>query len=215
MPGNDGIRSLLSYEGVTMDKTDQGSTSSPGSTQEHAQAITEEAGALLGEARQKGSEQFEHYRDTAADQLDSLEQGARSAAQALQENDTFGLSQYLSHAAGCVGDLAAQLRHENAESLLQRGAQLARSNPALFLAGSVALGFAVSRFMRASATHGQAPAASSDDWRHPRPAQPVTPDRGSDVSTRKPYTPIDPIGPGAGTPVSGSPFERDPLKGGE
>ncbi|EJT84351.1 hypothetical protein PPS11_23034 [Pseudomonas putida S11] len=29
------------------------------------------------------------------------------------------------------------------------------------------------------------------------------------------FTPVDPVGPGAGTPVSGSPFERDPLKGGE
>ncbi|MFJ4454183.1 hypothetical protein ACIP1G_09855 [Pseudomonas sp. NPDC089392] len=198
-----------------MDKTDQSSTSPPGSTQEHVHAITDEAGALLGEARQKGNEQFEHYRDTAADQLDSLEEGARSAAAALQDNDSLGLSQYLSQAAQCVGEFAEQVRHESAESLLQRGAQLARSNPALFLAGSVAVGFAVSRFMRASDRHETTTAGASSDWHPSDPAQPVTPDRGSDISTRKPYTPVDPIGPGAGTPVSGSPFERDPLRGGE
>ncbi|MEX5624080.1 hypothetical protein ABFV62_28545, partial [Pseudomonas syringae] len=77
-----------------MDKTDQSSTSPPGSTQDHVHAITNEAGALLGEAREKGSEQFEHYRDSAADQLDSLEEGVRSAAAALKDNDTLGLSQY-------------------------------------------------------------------------------------------------------------------------
>lgn len=198
-----------------MEKTNQSSTSPPGSTQDHVHAITDEAGALLGEARQKGSEQFEHYRDTAADQLDSLEEGARSAAAALQDNDSLGLSQYLSQAAQCVGEFAEQVRHESAESLLQRGAHLARSNPALFLAGSVAVGFAVSRFMRASARHETTTAGASSDWRPSHPAQPVTPDRGSDVSTREPYTPVDPIGPGAGTPVGGSPFERDPLRGGE
>lgn len=198
-----------------MDKTNQSSTSPPGNTQEHVHSITDEAGALLGEARQKGNEQFEHYRDTAADQLDSLEEGARSAAAALQDNDSFGLSQYLTHAAQCVGEFAEQVRHESAESLLQRGAQLARSNPALFLAGSVAVGFAVSRFMRASTHHETTTAGSFSDRHQSNPVQSVTPDRGSDISTRQPYTPVDPIGPGAGTPVSGSPFERDPLRGGE
>lgn len=198
-----------------MEKTDQSSTSPPDRNADHVHAIGEEAGALLGEARQKGSEQLEHYRDSAADQLDSLQEGARSAAAALEGNDSLGLSRYLTQAAECMGDFAEQVRHESAESLLQRGAQLARSNPALFLAGSVAVGFAISRFMRASDPHAGSPSVPEPGFTEPRPEQPVTPDRGSDVSTREPYTPVDPIGPGAGTPVSGSPFERDPLKGGE
>lgn len=115
-----------------------------------------------------------------------------------------------------MGEFAEQVRHQSAESLLQRGTQLARSNPALFLAGSVAVGFAISRFMRASDTHADTPSATAaHGFTAPRATQPVIPDRGSDVSTREPYTPVDPIGPGAGTSVSGSPFERDPLKGGE
>ena len=197
-----------------MDNTNQNSTSPPHSTRDHVQGITDEAGELLVEARQKGNEQFEHYRDTAADQLDSLEEGARSVADALQDNDGLGLSQYFSQAAQYVGEFAEQIRHESAESLLQRGAQLARSNPALFVAGSVAVGFAVSRFLRASASHETTDPESANP-RQSHAVQPVTPDRGSDVSTREPFTPVDPIGPGAGTPVSGSPFERDPLKGGE
>ena len=44
---------------------------------------------------------------------------------------------------------------------------------------------------------------------------PAVPDRASDVSTHKPYTPVDPVGLGAGRPVSDSPLDRDPLKGGE
>lgn len=198
-----------------MDTNDQRSTSTSGSTQDHVHAITDEAGALLGEARQKGSEQFEQYRDTAAEQLESLEEGARSAAADMQEHDTLGLSQYLTQAAEYVGEFANQVRHESAESLLQRGAQLARSNPALFLAGSVAVGFAVSRFMRASTSHDSTGATADTRWQRASSMPASTPDRGSDVSTREPFTPVDPIGAGAGTPVGGSPFERDPLRGAE
>lgn len=195
---------------------DQGSAAPPSSPKEHLHAITDEAGALLNEAKTQGAEQYEHYRATAADQLDTLQQGARSAASALQGNDSLGLSHYLGEAAECMGKFAEQIRQESAEDLLQRGARLARDNPGLFLAGSVAAGFALSRFLRASSSHAttttSAAAQGSSEPGHPTAPMP---DRASDVSTHKPYTPVDPVGMGGGTPVSGGPLERDPLKGGE
>lgn len=193
------------------------SASPPSSTQDHLHAISGEAGALLNEAKAQGSEQFEHYRDTAAEQLDSLKQGAQSAASALEGNDTLGLSQYLGQAAEYLGSFAEQIRHESAEDLLHRGSRLARDNPALFLAGSVAIGFAMSRFLRASAGHAPAVATPTPAYGASGPyhSAPPMPDRASDVSTHKPYTPVDPVGMGAGAPVSGGPLERDPLKGGE
>ncbi|MFJ2983227.1 MULTISPECIES: hypothetical protein [unclassified Pseudomonas] len=191
--------------------------SPPSSTQDHLHAISGEAGALLNEAKVQGTEQFEHYRDTAAEQLDSLKQGAQSAASALEGNDTLGLSQYLGQAAEYLGSFAEQIRHESAEDLLHRGSRLARDNPAVFLAGSVVIGFAMSRFLRASAGHAPAAATPAPVYgaSEPHHTAPPMPDRASDVSTHKPYTPVDPVGMGAGTPVSGGPLERDPLKGGE
>ncbi|HDS1817701.1 TPA: hypothetical protein QEM96_002347 [Pseudomonas putida] len=196
---------------------DQGSAAPPSSPQDHLHTITDEAGALLSEAKTQSAEQYEHYRDTAADQLESLQQGARSAASALQGNDTLGLSQYLGEAAEWVGNFAEQIRHESAEDLLHRGSRLARDNPALFLAGSVAVGFALSRFLRASASHVTTPSAPPSAYgsNEPYHSTAPTPDRASDVSQHKPYTPVDPVGMGAGTGVSGGPLERDPLRGGE
>ncbi|MGV2835000.1 hypothetical protein, partial [Pseudomonas shirazensis] len=136
-----------------MDKTDHSASSPPDNNQDHLHTIADEAGALLGEAKTQGAEQFEHYRDTAADQLDSLQEGARSAASALRDNDTLGISHYLGQAAECIGTFAEQIRHESAEDLLHKGTRLARDNPGLFLAGSVAVGFALSRFLRASGHH--------------------------------------------------------------
>ncbi|CAM3747941.1 hypothetical protein CCOS865_01265 [Pseudomonas reidholzensis] len=203
-----------------MEQRDQSQGSAPNSTQDHLHALTDEAGALLGEAKTQGTEHFEHYRDTAADQLDSLKEGARSAASALQGNDTLGVSHYLSEAAEHIGSFAERMRHESAEDLLRRGSRLAQDNPGLFLAGSVAIGFALSRFLRASANHAPAASASAAPTPEfgasaPYQSTPPSPDRASDVSTHKPYTPVDSVGMGGGTPVGGSPFERDPLKGGE
>lgn len=127
--------------------------SPPGATQEHLKNLADEASATLADAKEQGAEQYEHYRDLAAEQLDSLVQGAESAASALEGKDSLGLSQYLAQLASGLGSFADQVRDKSAEELLHKGAQLARDNPAVFLAGSVAIGFGLSRFLRASATH--------------------------------------------------------------
>ncbi|MBF8780494.1 hypothetical protein IV505_12245 [Pseudomonas fulva] len=203
-----------------MDKTDRDpAASSPaGSTQDHLHTIADEAGSLLNQAKTQGTEQYEQYRDTAAQQLESLKEGAQSAAEALQGKDTLGLSQYLGQLAGYLGTFADQVRHQSAEELLQKGSRLARDNPGLFIAGSVAIGFGLSRFLRASEQRD-----TSVDGNHPPAAYganepyqstlPV-PDHGSDVSTHKPYTPVDPLGTTHTSPVTGSTLDNDPLKGG-
>lgn len=134
---------------------------SPGSTpQEHLQVLADEAGAALSDAKQQGAEQYEHLRDLATDQIDSLVDSAQSAASALEGKDTLGLSQYLGQLASGLGTFADQVRDKSAKELLHKGAQLARDNPAVFLAGSVAIGFALSRFLRASASAPSRPGSS-------------------------------------------------------
>lgn len=140
---------------ITPNDHEQGSSaaSPPGATQEHLKNLADEAGATLADVKEQGAEQYEHYRDLAAEQLDSLVEGAQSAASALEGKDSLGLSQYLAQLASGLGSFADQVRDKSAEELLHKGAQLARDNPAVFLAGSVAIGFGLSRFLRASATH--------------------------------------------------------------
>lgn len=140
---------------ITPNETSQGSGTAalPGATQEHLKTLADEASATLADVKEQGAEQYEHYRDLAAEQLDSLMEGAQSAASALQGKDSLGLSQYLAQLATGLGSFADQVRDKSAEELLHKGAQLARDNPAVFLAGSVAIGFGLSRFLRASATH--------------------------------------------------------------
>jgi hypothetical protein len=121
--------------------------------QEHLHKLATEASATFEDAKAHGAEQYENLRDLATDQIDSLVEGAQSAASALEGKDSLGLSQYLTQLATGLGSFADQVRDKSAEDLLHKGAQLARDNPALFLAGSVAIGFGLSRFLRASAGH--------------------------------------------------------------
>jgi len=132
--------------------------------------------AALDSVRQQGTAQFEQYRQTAAEQIASLAEGAKSAAQNMQDNDTLGLSHYVTDIATSMSTLAEDLRGKSADELLQKAGKLAQDNPGLFIAGSIALGFGLSRFLRASSPDINAgPSASvpSDDAGNPFP-EPAT-----------------------------------------
>jgi hypothetical protein len=126
--------------------TDQSSTS----PQEHLQTLKDDANAAITSAKEHGAAQFEQYRDTAAQQIETLAQSAQSAAEQMGEGDTLGLSHYVTDIAQSMTTLAGNLRGKSIDELLQQAGKLARDNPALFVTGSVALGFGLSRFLRAS-----------------------------------------------------------------
>ncbi|WP_296254965.1 MULTISPECIES: hypothetical protein [unclassified Pseudomonas] len=154
---------------------------------EHLQDLQDDAQALLNTAREQGSAKLDEYRGTAADQLESLAQTAQSAAEQMQDKDTLGLSNYVTDAAQSLTTLADNLRNKSAEELLQQTGQLARDNPALFLAGSIALGFGLSRFLRASKPdiNASASPASGDEseqngtWKRDKPGYAAGP-QGAD-----------------------------------
>lgn len=153
--------------------------------EDHFHNLADEAAATVKDAKAQGAEQYEHLRAMATDQIDSLAEGAQSAASALEGKDSLGLSQYLGQLASGLSSFADQVKDQSAEQLLHKGAQLARDNPALFLAGSVAVGFGLSRFLKATASHGDEsvpdtapatsdslpkPSASASDSSHSSPA---------------------------------------------
>jgi len=146
---------------ITSDTTTGNQPDKPhnGGTEQGFEHLKENVTEALGGAREQADAQFGQYRDTAADQMEALAQGAKSFVAELQDKDTLGMSDYLADMAESMSGLAGNLRGKSAEQLLHDGADLARSNPALFIAGSIALGFGLSRFLKA----GAAPAATFPD----------------------------------------------------
>ncbi|WP_434589530.1 hypothetical protein J3Q09_16305 [Pseudomonas sp. R4-83] len=129
--------------GTTADEPSKGQA---GQAFEH---LKDDVSETLGGARQQADAQFGQYRDMAAEQIEALAQGAKSFVSELEDKDTLGMSDYLSDMAESMTGLAQNLRGKSAEQLLHDAAELARSNPALFIAGSVAIGFGLSRFLKA------------------------------------------------------------------
>jgi len=152
-----------------------------GGTQQNFEHLKENVTETLGDARQQADEQFGQYRDTAADQIEALAQGTKSFVSELQDKDTLGMSDYLVDMAESMSGLAGNLRGKSAEQLLHDGADLARNNPALFIAGSIALGFGLSRFLKA----GSAPAAIVTAARDPAAGHSMPPPGG--FGAQRPY----------------------------
>jgi hypothetical protein len=160
-----------------MDTTSQDPAGTPDQKndppQDHLHHLQEDAVAAISSAKEHGSAQFEQYRDTAVDQIENLAHSAQSAAEQMQDGDTLGLSHYVTDLAQNMTTLAGNLRGKSIDELLQQASKLARDNPALFVTGSVALGFGLSRFLKASDS-GQPPAEVADT--EPPSTRPVRPD---------------------------------------
>lgn len=102
------------------------------------------------QAKQQATETLDQNRERAAEELDKIAHAARAAASELDEQQEEGLSNYVADMAQGIGSLANSLRQKNMDDLIQDAKQMARDNPALFLAGSVAIGFGLTRFAKAS-----------------------------------------------------------------
>ena len=110
------------------------------------------------QVKAQGKGQLDSYRDTAADEIEKVAQSAKAAAAELESQDQTGLSHYVTDMAQSMVKLADNLRGKSVDELFGEVNRLARDNPALFITGSIALGFGLTRFARASSRH------SSDDY---------------------------------------------------
>lgn len=102
------------------------------------------------EAAEKGKGQLEAKKQTAAEGADAAAGAARRAAHELDSQDHEALSRYTREIANGLEGLSERLRGASVDSLLTDARTYARHNPAMFVLGSVAIGFGLSRFLKAS-----------------------------------------------------------------
>jgi hypothetical protein len=105
---------------------------------------------LAAEAGVEGREQVQHYRDMAADKVDSLADSVSAAAAEMHGEDVARLSGHVRAMADGLRRLSEGLREKSADEILHDVRRVARENPTLFVAGSIAIGFGIARFARAS-----------------------------------------------------------------
>jgi hypothetical protein len=88
----------------------------------------------------------------AAGQADTLARALGDTADRLKADHQDSLASYATHMASSITSLADRLRLSSVDELAGDARRLAHDNPTLFLAGSVALGFGITRFLKASSS---------------------------------------------------------------
>lgn len=101
--------------------------------------------------KEDGRRTLEQRKRSAADRVDGIAQALGRTGAQFTENDEPTLAELVSRLSGTVGNFATRLREGSVDDLLEDTRAFARRNPGLFLAAGVLAGFALSRFVKASA----------------------------------------------------------------
>jgi hypothetical protein len=105
------------------------------------------------QAKTKAREQVESGQHRVAEEADTLSDAIDAAAASFDEHDRQGLARYTRELSTRLSDAAHHLEGRSIDELADDAKRLARENPALFMLGSVAIGFGLSRFFKASEKH--------------------------------------------------------------
>jgi hypothetical protein len=108
----------------------------------------EAARAAASDARERAESVYRDASSAAGKTSDAID----DAADALASSGHETLSQAAAALSDRVRSLSSYLEDRKLEDLIGDARTLAQRNPALFIAGGVALGFALSRFLKASAS---------------------------------------------------------------
>ena len=135
-----------------------------------------EAGAdLVAAARDRGVQQLEGAKGQLAEGAERVAAAVDRTADALEDDGDQAISGFGHSVASLMRQLAGGLRERDVDDFARELADLARRNPGVFLAGSVALGFGIARFFKArvpqsSSTYRDGGWQSTDAWSRSRQA---------------------------------------------
>ena len=218
-----------------MTDTSFGSTTDSGSTtdqvkdqvRDKAQVAQDKARGALGQARGRLSDQVDQRSTQAGERVAGTASDVRSIAEELRnqgKDAPANLAEQVANQADRVGDY---LKEASGDRLLRDVEDFARRQPMLVAAGGLVLGFAASRFMKASSSRryqsgSESYGDRSYDRSYDRTYATGSYDTGTSTTstfetgsagtyaTEVPYAPA--TTPATGTPVVGA-YDPDPVQG--
>lgn len=138
------------YEGTgrTEPNRDTGDRMRSGAREAKDQA-REKAHELKDRAHDTAARKYEERKDQATGELHDVARALRSASEELDRNGR-STGRIFSAAAERVDDLVGRFEGRDFDGMMREAQTLARRKPGAFLAGTVALGFIATRFLKAS-----------------------------------------------------------------
>ena len=209
----------MSQYGTEASTVDLGTTGDGGTTdqvkdqvREKAQVAQDKARGAMGQARGRLSEQVDQRSTQAGERVAGTASDVRSIAEELRNQGKDGpatLAEQVASQADRVGDY---LKGASGDRILRDAEDFARRQPWLVAAGGLALGFAASRFLKASSSR-RYQAGSDPSYASQRmdaaavseaayPSDPAYTD--SDDATETPFSQADMVAPVVGSDAPAS-----------
>ena len=123
--------------------------------------LAHDGAELAAAALDRGKEQLEAAKGQVADGAERVAAAVDRTADELDGEGDGALSGFGHSVASLMRQLSGGLRERDVEQFAGELGALARRNPGVFIAGSVALGFGIARFFKA---RPPLPAVRADDW---------------------------------------------------
>jgi hypothetical protein len=113
-------------------------------------------------AKEEVAHRAEGAKGSIADELSGVAQALRNASGDMRDNSTSRRA--VGWVADSLNDASQAIRNRETSQLMNDISGFARRNPALFLGGAALVGFAISRFAKASAKPSSQDYGASQSW---------------------------------------------------
>jgi vacuolar-type H+-ATPase subunit E/Vma4 len=122
-------------------------------------AAKEQVSAFAADVGHELNQSAEEQKVRGVEAIQGFARAMSSAAGELEDQSPM-VARYVRDAAQQVETLSGNLRGKSVTELMQAASDLARSQPLVFIAGAVASGFALSRFLKSSASRSAGAASA-------------------------------------------------------
>ena len=154
------------------------------------EAVRQEVSNLGGTIKQGLSDQVERQKNGIADRLSAVAERAQTSANDLRDQEAW-LGNLLGRGADELASIAEEIRRNDVPGLLGSVEVFARRQPALFMGATVALGFALTRFIGGGPTDADTSREHIGRSDHSRPDLGRSHDAGGMPQARRPMA--DPV----------------------
>ena len=127
-----------------------GLASAEAEVKHNAKRLKADGSALIDDLKGHAEEYGEAQKDHFADRVGGIAETLRDTSKKFRKQEEGAAAGLTDTAADQLDRVSATLRQKDLSTMFAEASDLARSHPAIFLGGAVALGFVAGRFLRAS-----------------------------------------------------------------
>jgi len=137
-----------------------GAGSAAGQVKQKAAVMTR---AITGTIKEEAERLFDEQKGRAAAKVGRYGKVIHQAAHALHAVKADGLAEFVDEAAEKVEGITDYIEERNLAQVLQDAGEVARRHPGMMLGGMFLTGFALARFLKASAERGDGEGGDEDE----------------------------------------------------